>query len=319
MLKEGRIKEFVSAFWEAREFRPDGIVRMGDIRESILKPIDVSFPWFLDSLTKLTYGRRLGETYGFGAGTGIGKTDLLTQQVQYDVDVLNEKVGLFFLEQQPEETGKRVAGKFAKKRFHVPDGSWEQAELLEVIDRLDQDDRVFFYRNFGATDWNVIKGAIKYLAMAEGVRIFYLDHLTALAAAEEDEKKGLERIMADMALLAQSLQIIIHFVSHLATPDGKPHEEGGRVMIRNFKGSRAIGFWSHFMFGLERDQQNEDPAVASTTTFRVLKDRFTGQATGKIIYLGYDTATGLLYETQAPQERDASELLDDEPDVGGDY
>jgi twinkle protein len=55
--------------------------------------------------------------------------------------------------------------------------------------------------------------------------------------------------------------VMLTFVSHLATPEGKPHEEGGRVMIRHFKGSRAIGFWCHFMFGLERNQQDQDDTV----------------------------------------------------------
>jgi twinkle protein len=89
--------------------------------------------------------------------------------------------------------------------------------------------------------------------------------------------------MADMAQLAKALNVIIHFVSHLATPDGKPHEEGGRVMIRHFKGSRAIGFWSHFMFGLERDTQAEDDAVKTITTFRVLKDRRVPSAVPRVV------------------------------------
>lgn len=110
--------------------------------------------------------------------------------------------------------------------------------------------------------------------------------------------------MKEMAGLAQELGCIIHFISHLATPEGKPHEEGGRVMIRHFKGSRAIGFWSYYMFGLERNQQAEDPEEASTTTFRVLKDRYTGQATGKVIPLGYDQDTGRLYEKAAAGAED---------------
>lgn len=317
MLQEGLVKEFVTAFWEAKEYRPDGIVRMSDIRERVLKPIQIEFPWFLDKLTAVTYGRRLGENYAFGAGTGIGKTDLLTQQIQYDVDVLHEKVGLFFLEQQPTETAKRVAGKFAGKRFHIPDGKWTTDELLEVIDRLDRDDRIFFYDSFGATDWNQIKGVITYLAQAKGVRIFYLDHLTALAAAEEDEKKALERIMAEMAMLCQRLNIIIHFVSHLATPEGKPHEEGGRVMIRHFKGSRAIGFWAHYMFGLERDQQHDDERWRQITTFRVLKARLAGEGAGKVFHLGYDTDAGRLFETEPPEDDDPMNHVEEEET--GDY
>jgi twinkle protein len=102
--------------------------------------------------------------------------------------------------------------------------------------------------------------------------------------------------MKEMAALANELQIIIVFVSHLATPEGKPHEEGGRVMIRHFKGSRTIGFWSYFMFGMERDQQAEDENARQRTTFRVLKDRYTGQATGSVVTLVYDKDTGRLAE-----------------------
>jgi twinkle protein len=116
-----------------------------------------------------------------------------------------------------------------------------------------------------------------------------------------DEKGSLEQIMKEMAGLANELGIIITFISHLTTPEGKPHEEGGRVTIRHFKGSRAIGFWSYFMFGLERDQQAEDPVVRQTTTFRILKDRYTGQATGEVLYLAYDRDTGLLSLTEAPE------------------
>ncbi len=297
----GKGEEIVTGIWQAQPYRPDGVVKLADIMDEILVEPTVSNPWFSTALTNLTFGRRFGETYAFGAGTGIGKTDLFTQQIQYDVNVLNEKVGLFFLEQKPSETAKRVAGKFAGKCFHVPDGSWSLGELRSVIEQMDQDDRIRFYDNFGSAEWETIASTIRYMAHSEGIRFFYIDHLTALANPEK-EKESLEIITKEMAMLAQELDVIIHFISHLATPEGKPHEEGGRVMIRHFKGSRAIGFWSHFMFGLERDQQHEDKRWRSITTFRVLKDRFTGRSTGEVIHFGYDPATGTLFETEPPSE-----------------
>ena len=66
-------------------------------------------------------------------------------------------------------------------------------------------------------------------------------------------------------------------------------------MIRHFKGSRAIGFWSHYMFGLERNQQPKDDDE-KYTTFRILKDRYTGDATGKVFHITYDPPTGMLRE-----------------------
>lgn len=57
------------------------------------------------------------------------------------------------------------------------------------------------------------------------------------------------------------------------------------------------------MLGLERDQQHDDQTTRQTTVLRVLKDRYTGQATGQTIYLGYDGETGRLFETVAPEEQ----------------
>jgi twinkle protein len=302
MLKAGEGDKLVQCLWNAKAYRPDGVVTLGEIKDKLLKAVVMGLPWWSEALTKLTYGRRFGELYAFGAGTGIGKTDWLTQQIVFDITELNQKVGLFFLEQMPEETGRRIAGKLAKRRFHVPDGSWTDEELVAAIDRLEEGGKLFLYDSFGSTDWERIRETMRYLTHSEGVRIFYLDHLTALAAAEEDERKALEIIMAELGGIVKELDVMIHIVSHLATPEGKPHEEGGRVMIRHFKGSRSIGFWCHYMFGLERDQQHEDEALRSITTFRVLKDRYTGQATGQVIYLGYDVDEGRLFETELPEE-----------------
>jgi twinkle protein len=301
MLVASRGEELINAMWGAKTYRPDGLVTLAEVRAEVLKEPEQGLPWYMPTLTKLTYGRRLGECYAFGAGTGVGKTDWLVQQIAFDLTELKESVGLFFLEQQPAETVKRVAGKVCGKRFHVPSdvAGWVQHDLEGALDLLQGRAALHLYDHFGSAKWEVIQSRIRYLARSEGVRLFYLDHLTALAAEEPDERRALEGIMANIGGLVKELNIVLHFVSHLATPDGKPHEEGGRVMIRHFKGSRAIGFWSHFMFGLERNQQ-PDPDEDGTTTFRVLKDRYTGDATGKIFHINYDSATGMLAETDGP-------------------
>lgn len=294
MLLANRGQEVVRAIWNAKEYRPDGLVSIDELIEEIEKPVEWGLPWWLPSLTTLTYGRRWGEIYALGAGTGVGKTDFLTQQIAFDVLELKMPVGVVFLEQKPVETGKRIAGKVDGARYHVPDAGWDLNQLKATLTNLKG--KVTFYDSWGETDWDVVKAKIRFMAVAQGIRLIYLDHLTAMADTA-NEKESIEQLMKEMAGLANELGIIIHFVSHLSTPEGKPHEEGGRVMIKHFKGSRAIGFWSYFMFGLERNQQAENEAERQITTFRILKDRYTGQATGKVITLGYDAETGRLFET----------------------
>lgn len=308
MLLEGRGQEVIQAIWNAKEFRPDGILDIDEILDEIEKPIEWGLPWFLDSLTQYTYGRRYGELYAVGAGTGVGKTDLLTQQISYDVLKLNMHVGVIFLEAKPVEVGKRIAGKIDGQRYHIPDAGWEMEQLRGTLKKLKG--KVTFYDNWGDTEWDVVKLKIRYMVVSKGIKLIYLDHLTAMADTS-NEKESIEQMMKEMAGLANELGCIIHFVSHLSTPEGKPHEEGGRVMIKHFKGSRAIGFWSYFMFGLERNQQADDPEERQTTTLRILKDRYTGQATGKTILLGYEQATGLLYERGSSADNYG---FDDEPE-----
>lgn len=300
----GRDDEVITAIWQAKTYRPDGVVTIADVRERVLTDPEQGFPWFSEALTKQTYGRRLGEISCFGAGTGVGKTDFLTEQMQYDMVQLGQPIGVFSLEQQPAETVKRLAGKQAGKRFHIPSDAagWSKDELIAALDVMEEGGKLFMYDSFGATDWDIIQTTIRFFAHSEGVKLFYVDHLTALAAAEDDERTGLERIMSEMGALVKELNIHIHLVSHLATPEGKPHEEGGRVMIRHFKGARAIGFWCHSMFGLERDQQAENEVLRTITTFRILKHRPDGSKVGQCVYFGYDSEIGRLFETELPED-----------------
>ncbi len=299
MLRANRGAEVVDAIYSAKEWRPEGIVSLADVREEALKVPTLGLPWWLDALNDDNYGRQYGELVGIGAGTGVGKTDFTSQQVVFDITELDLKVGIFFLEQQPYESAQRMAGKLAGKPFHIPPDKcnppWETHELAEALDQLGANDNLRMLDHFGVAEYDRIEENIRHLYHAEGTRIFYIDHLTALAAQADNEKEELERIMSCLGGLVKELPIWIGYISHLTTPEGKPHEEGGRVMIRHFKGSRSIGFWSHRMYGLERNQQADDPEIAHTTTLRCLKDRPVGSANGKTYKMGYDEKTGRLF------------------------
>jgi twinkle protein len=302
LMKQSSAK-YVNAFVHAEGYRPEGIVSVGDIKERLLAPQKKGIPWCFDTLTQLTHGRREGELYGFGAGVGVGKTDVFTQSIAYDIAALGEPVGVIYLEQPVTETVARVCGKLDGKLYHIPGANYTREEYVGSIESLETSGKLWLFEHFGSKEWDTIKAKIRYMKKALGIRMVYLDHLTALTADAEDERRSLDRLMADMASLAQADGLIIHFISHLSTPaDGKSHEEGARVRERDFTGSRSIARWSHYMFGLERDKQAEDPVVRSTTTFRVLKDRYTGQATGEVFFLRYDAASGKLFESAKPPE-----------------
>ncbi|MDP3869908.1 toprim domain-containing protein [Phenylobacterium sp.] len=298
------VRTLINAVFNAKPYSPDGLITINDIYDQAITPPVLGIAWAWDIMTAWTYGRRPGECYGFGAGTGVGKSDLFTQQVEYDLNTLHVPVGMFMLEQNPVETVWRLAGKMEGKSFHVPDGTWTNEELVAAVDKLRAIPGLHLYQSFGRNDWALIKSRIRYLAVAHGVRHIYLDHLTALADPAK-ERETLEIIMEEMASMANELGLIFHYVSHLSTPEGKSHEEGGRVLSKHFKGSRAIAFWTHYMFGLERDKLADDPVQRTIATLRCIKDRMTGRADGETMLLRYDRATCRLVPYVAPPPQEA--------------
>ncbi len=297
MLMAGRGKEVIDAIWGAKDYKPAGILSIDDVREEALRMPEEGLPWAWQGLTAATYGRRLGEVVVLGAGTGIGKTDMLTQQIAFDILELRRKVAVLSVEQEPSETVKRLAGKVAGRQFHIPDANWKQEELVASIDKLQAGGNLYLFDHWGLSDWQTVAANIRYLAHGEGVQIVYLDHLTAFATGqEEDERIVLEKLVAEAAKLAKELKIVLIMVSHLATPAGVPHEEGGHVSIRHFRGSRAIGYWSHFCIGLERNTMDEDPDERRVTRVSVLKARPCGWRVGTTVRLRYAPDNGLLSE-----------------------
>ena len=104
MLTADKGADLENEFYRAREYRPDGIVYGAELWEEIKKPIEWGYPYPFQSLTEATYGVRIPEYNIIGAGTGIGKTTLVTQLEAHFAYRCNERVGIIHLEQQVKET-----------------------------------------------------------------------------------------------------------------------------------------------------------------------------------------------------------------------
>lgn len=307
LLVEGREEDILAAMWNAESFRPDGIVQLSEVIDEALKPPEYGMSLAWPVFTDLTYGKRTGEWWCFGAGVGVGKTDVFTQMMAHDIANNDVKIGGIFLEQPVAETAKRLAGKIDQKLYHIPDADYDPEELRSTLNVIS--DKVYLYNHFGSQDWETIKELIRHMRHAYDVRFFYLDHLTALASHAQDERRYLDGLCADLSSLCQELDIHVDVISHLSTPQGEAHEEGARVKEKHFTGSRAIARWAHYMIGLERDKQAEDADERHCTTIRLLKDRYTGRATGKTFVLKYDQDTGTLTHQPSNDINDDNEEI----------
>lgn len=299
-LKAGEGPKVIDAIWGAKEYRPDGVVMVEDLFATAFVDAKQGIPWPWQSLTDKTYGIRPRELYAFGGGVGCGKSDVF-KEIALHLIALGHRVGYVAFEEAPAHSLKVLAGKYLGKRLWVPGVMATDDELAKAENVLRG--KIALFDHFGAMDYETVKERMRFMVLSLGCKHIFLDHLTALAAAMDgDERRSIDKMMADLAAFAQQLDFTLYFVSHLTTPEGKPHEEGGRVMEKHFRGSRAIAQWSHFMFGIERDKQRPE----QPTTFRVLKDRFTGDAGGLTFGLAYDRETGRQTECPLPSEAEES-------------
>ena len=131
-----------------------------------------------------------------------------------------------------------------------------------------------------------------------GIKYIFLDHLAALTTGDVklDERREIDFIMTKLASMVRELGFTLFLISHLSSSADKSHEEGGRVTIKHFRGSRAIGQWADALWALERNQQAENATERHTSTFRILKDRYTGQSVGTTFQLYFHAKKNRLKE-----------------------
>ncbi|TAE78815.1 MAG: hypothetical protein EAZ84_00335 [Verrucomicrobia bacterium] len=301
---------------------PEVLNDLDELIEEACQEMAWGLPWPWRTMTKATYGIRRSALYTWGAGTGSGKTTLVKQlaltAMRPDLgedhsDFLPmpapRPVATILYEEPARMTLKTLGGMAIGKRVHVPGTVYDKEELRAAIQSFRP--QLFSVSLKGARNWETVKNTIRYLHASENVKDYIIDPMTALTAGDENERQSLDLIMSELAELAEELDITIHLVFHLATPDGKSHEDGGRVQEKHFRGSRAVAFWSHYLIGLERDKQDKE----CPTVVRGLKDRLTGDAVGPFIALKYNRDTGLMYEVPLPEEGGSSfkdETLDDD-------
>jgi twinkle protein len=290
MLTGGKSKELVSCLYEAREYRPDGIVNGKDLWEVISnKDSNKAVPYPYYSLNELTHGMRLGELVTVCAGSGIGKS-LFCREIAHHLLGLGETVGYIALEESVRRTCLGIMGIHLNKPLHLEEDEVAMEVMLPAFEETVGNGKFYTYDHFGSMDSDNLLGKIRYLIKGFDCKWIFLDHLSIVVSgiAGDDERRLIDNTMTKLRSLVEETGCGMVLVSHLKRVDSG-HEEGGRVSLHHLRGSQAIAQLSDMVIGLERNQQAE--TTSNETRVRVLKNRFSGQ-TGHCTTLNYDTETG---------------------------
>jgi twinkle protein len=291
------------AIWNARPYRPDGIVDGKTLLELVTTPspaADHDYPF--QGLQSKLHGIRYGELVTITAGSGIGKSSFCRELATHLLDK-GERVGYLALEESNRRTALGLMSAHVGKALHL--GEHDRQTLTEAYeDTLARWD-LYLFDGFGSFDPDIIYNRIEYLAAGLDTKVIFLDHLSILLSGlDGDERRMIDTTMTRLRSLVERTGIALFLVSHLKrTSSDQNHEEGARVTLGQLRGSAAIAQLSDACIGLERDQQSG--SKSATTTVRILKNRYSGE-TGVACELSYDLPTCKFYETEPEQEFDAT-------------
>lgn len=283
------------AFWDAAEWRPDGIVDGKELWETILSTKEaesVGYPWPVVNIK--THGLRRGELLTVTAGSGIGKSAFV-REIAYNLLNIGETVGMIMLEESTTRTAMGLMGLHINRPLHLGREGVSTDDLRKAFTATVGSGRLYLYDHFGSTEIDNLLNRVRYMAKAIGCKWIILDHLSIVVSALEgnDERKLIDRAMTLLRTLVQETGIGLILVSHLRRPDGKGDEEGAATSLNRLRGSHSIAQLSDLVIGLERNQQGDDP---DKTIIRVLKNRYSGE-TGEAGCLHYDKLTGRMNES----------------------
>lgn len=301
-LQQGKEDAIIQAIWNAKTFRPDGVISGSELWDQITceeKVEAIPYPWA--ELNALTHGARKGELVTLTAGSGIGKSAVV-REITHHLLQKNETVGLLMLEENPKRTALGLMGIELNTPLHISKEGVSDEDLHRAFLNTVGSNRLYLYNHFGSSDIDNLISRVRYLAKGCGCNWIVLDHLSIVVSGlgDGDERRLIDNAMTMLRTLVEETGVGMFLVSHLRRPEGKGHEQGAMTSLSQLRGSHSIAQLSDMVIGLERDQQGKHPNI---TTLRVLKNRFSGE-TGTAGYLSYDRETGRLFEIDEPVFKD---------------
>lgn len=295
MLMEGRVDELTSALWEAQPWRPDGIVGVEEVWENYLRTeVEDSYLYPFQGLNEKLKGIRKQEIVCITAGTGQGKSQV-AKEVAFHLIQNGLRIGYVALEESNLKTLIGLLSLHLSTPYHLNKITSEDKDKMEwAMGDLQLSRKLYLYDHWGSLDEDNLMARLRFLAKGLDCDFIVLDHISIVVSGLDtnDERRTIDVLMTKLRSFVQETKVGLIIISHLKKPFGKGYEEGAQTSINSLRGSASIAQISDNVFGLERDQQGEDPDLV---TVRILKNRLSGE-TGVACYLRYNRDTGRLRE-----------------------
>ena len=304
MLKAGKLREFTSAWWDAKPYRPVDVVSLSDesVWDAFIKRGTeevIPFPKSFGALNSMMNGGiSPGEVTVIGALTSVGKSTMVYNLLHGFITETSKKVGFVFLEaSQGEEVEKLVSIQRGQNIDLIAHKDRDYDSYRKDYDTLITDDRVHMVQHHGSSDVDELFGKMRFMVKGMDCDIIILDPLQA--AVLSNENGTIDAFMDRCLKLAKETNVSVIIVSHMRKPQTKDAHD---VSEYDMKGSGSINQISFNTILLSRDKMAEDEYTKNSTKVQLVKCRRTGR-TGVAGWMYYETNTGRMVAGTPPETK----------------
>jgi twinkle protein len=292
LLQKGDGDTIRKLIWRAKEYMPEPIKTEDALMETLegYKTKTRDWPW--SRANRVIAPIHIPAVYTIAAKPAIGKT-LFVSELMRDVINSGGKVGIVAL----EETIQKVLLKMASAFNNVDLLSIHNRELTDeekgMCRAVAKNIVIYDHITYGS-DIATICNNIPYMVRSCGCDLIIFDNLSYSATGlSGNERVGIDKAMVQLKDSTVKYEYTLLNVCHMKRDD---EEEFVPMTAEKIRGSGGVEMYSDYIIGLDRDRTADDSTVRNTLSVHVLKDRMSGQDTGKVFNLYYNKEEGRLQD-----------------------
>lgn len=321
MLLDGQHKQFVSEFYQAKEFISSGIIGSSKLRKAIRKELSIEkikFPAFMKDLNKATAGGiPLGYIINLGAASGIGKTSIINELIYDWIFSSPHKVGVISLELDEGQYGLSMLSRHIGKKLQLLENPQDALDIINSPEVIEQENNLL-QNEYGEDRWYLLderdgsldqlKKKILQMIQQYDCKFIILDPLQDVLDGYSNEDQAV--FMRWMKQVVKTYKVSFFNINHVRKggSDSKSGSQGRDLTEEDFQGSSAIFKSGGLNILIMRDKYNDDPVIKNTTRVIVSKCRWTG-VTGKVGEWYYDIKTHTMHDKETFLEANPQLLI----------
>lgn len=307
-LVKGKEKQFLSAFFDAPAYSPDGILGSGGLGQAVRMAAEtpkIPLPPFMHRVQKqMAGGIPLGVIVNLGSASGTGKSTFSDEIIYHLIFNSPYKVGVLSLESDAGNYGTKVLSRHIGKKIDLIEDVDEKLAFLNSPEVVAKEETLWKMPD-GTDRWFLIddrdggiesvKKLIMELVIACGCKLILIDPLQDLTdGLTNDEQAVFQRWMKG---LTKSHSVTFLNINHTRkTPSGgKQGSTGADLHEEDFQGSSSIFKSAACNLLFSRNKEATDEVEKNTTVMKMTKCRWTG-STGMSGEYYYDNTSHMLHD-----------------------